>query len=61
MRVRRITKLYNITVKKESFYSADSLEIALLAILAPAVRCEWNLSHYHEAMLTTVRIIDYIA
>ena len=34
---------------------ADSLEMALLAILAPAVRCEWNLSHWHEAFLTTVR------
>jgi len=30
--------------------------MALLAILAPAVRCEWHLSHYHEAMLTTVCI-----
>lgn len=35
-------------------WSADSLEMALLAILAPAIRCYWNLTHWHEAFLTTV-------
>ncbi|XP_012558384.2 synaptic vesicle 2-related protein isoform X1 [Hydra vulgaris] len=35
-------------------WSADSLEMALLAILAPAIRCEWNLTHWHEAFLTTI-------
>eukprot|EP00111_Clytia_hemisphaerica_P001272 TCONS_00003636-protein len=41
-------------------WSADSLEMALLAILAPAVRCEWHLSHYHEAMLTTIVFIGML-
>lgn len=43
-----------ITVKKISFQMSDSLEMALLAILAPAIRCEWGLTHWHEAGLTTV-------
>lgn len=37
--------------------SADSLEMSLIAILAPAVRCYWGVSHWHEASLTTVRIL----
>lgn len=41
-------------------WSADSLEMALLAILAPAVRCEWNLSHYHEAMMTTIVFVGML-
>ena len=41
------------------FQSADSLEMSLIAILAPAVRCYWALSHWHEAILTTVNASNH--
>ncbi|XP_065054494.1 synaptic vesicle 2-related protein-like isoform X2 [Rhopilema esculentum] len=38
-------------------WMADSMEMSILAILGPAVRCEWYLTHWHEAFLTTVVFI----
>ena len=32
---------------------ADSMEIMLLAILGPVVRCQWSLTLYQEAFITT--------
>ncbi|XP_071094452.1 putative transporter SVOPL [Haliotis cracherodii] len=34
--------------------AADALEMLLLAVLSPALRCEWSLEHYQVALLTTV-------
>lgn len=36
------------------FTAADALEMMLLAVLSPALRCEWQLDHFHVAFLTTV-------
>lgn len=38
-------------------WSADSLEMSLIAILAPAVKCYWGITHWHEASLTTIVFI----
>ena len=34
----------------------DSLELLLLAILAPAIHCLWHLSSWEEAFITTVSV-----
>lgn len=39
------------------FTVADALEMMLLAVLSPVLRCEWQLDHYHVAFLTTVVFI----
>ncbi|XP_061197259.1 putative transporter SVOPL isoform X1 [Saccostrea echinata] len=39
------------------FTAADALEMMLLAVLSPALRCEWQLDHFHVAFLTTVVFI----
>ncbi|KAJ8312993.1 hypothetical protein KUTeg_010366 [Tegillarca granosa] len=36
------------------FTAADALEMMLLAVLSPVLRCEWGLDHYHVAFITTV-------
>ena len=33
---------------------ADSMEVTILAIVCPAIRCEWNLATWQEATITTV-------
>ncbi len=40
---------------------ADSMEMSILAILGPAVRCEWRLTHWHEAFLTTASTISSLS
>ncbi|XP_059099385.1 putative transporter svop-1 [Tigriopus californicus] len=35
-------------------WMADSMEIMLLSILSPALLCEWGISQYNQALLTTV-------
>ena len=34
-------------------WMADSMEIMILAILGPVLRCQWSLSLYQEAFITT--------
>ena len=34
---------------------ADSMEVTILAIVCPAIRCEWQLETWQEATITTVR------
>ena len=34
----------------------DSLELLLLAIMAPAIHCLWHLSSWEEAFITTVSV-----
>ena len=34
---------------------ADSMEVTILAIVCPAIRCEWQLETWKEATITTVR------
>ncbi|KAI6649164.1 Synaptic vesicle 2-related protein isoform X1 [Oopsacas minuta] len=38
-------------------WMADAMEMMMLAVLAPAVQCQWSLSTYEEAMITTVVFI----
>ncbi|KAK2574443.1 Synaptic vesicle 2-related protein [Acropora cervicornis] len=39
------------------FYMTEALEIMLLSILAPSIRCIWHLSSWKEALITTVVFI----
>ncbi|XP_076108162.1 putative transporter SVOPL isoform X1 [Mytilus galloprovincialis] len=39
------------------FTAADSLEMMLLAVISPVLRCEWGLEHFHVAFITTVVFI----
>ncbi|XP_078338578.1 synaptic vesicle 2-related protein-like isoform X5 [Crassostrea virginica] len=39
------------------FTAADALEMMLLAVLSPVLRCEWQLDHFRVAFLTTVVFI----
>ncbi|KAK3084315.1 hypothetical protein FSP39_011490, partial [Pinctada imbricata] len=39
------------------FTAADALEMMLLAVLSPVLRCEWQLTHFHVALITTVVFI----
>ncbi|XP_045173106.2 putative transporter SVOPL isoform X2 [Mercenaria mercenaria] len=39
------------------FTAADSLEMMLLAVLSPVLRCEWQLEQFHVAFITTVVFI----
>jgi hypothetical protein len=35
-------------------WMADSMEVMILSILSPALHCDWGLSQYSQAFLTTV-------
>ncbi|KAL4224126.1 hypothetical protein ACF0H5_017579 [Mactra antiquata] len=39
------------------FTAADSLEMMLLAVISPVLRCEWQLEQLHVAFITTVVFI----
>lgn len=39
------------------FTAADALEMMLLAVLSPVLRCEWQLEKYEVALITTVVFI----
>ncbi|MPC95490.1 Synaptic vesicle 2-related protein [Portunus trituberculatus] len=36
---------------------ADSMEMMILAILGPALHCDWHLSEWRQAFLTTAVFI----
>ncbi len=36
---------------------ADAMELMLLSVLSPAVKCQWGLSTYEEAAITSVHSI----
>lgn len=38
----------------------DSLELLLLAIMAPAIHCLWHLSSLEEAFITTVSVHNIV-
>ena len=35
---------------------ADAMEMMILAILSPALHCDWNLPGWKQALLTTVNL-----
>ncbi|XP_054739896.1 synaptic vesicle 2-related protein isoform X2 [Anastrepha obliqua] len=35
-------------------WMADSMEMTILSIIGPAMQCEWNISTYQKALMTTV-------
>ena len=43
-----------ITVFAGAMWVADSMEIMLLSVLSPAIKCQWNLSRSEEALTTSV-------
>ena len=43
-----------ITVFCGLMWVADAMELMLLSILSPIVKCQWDLSNFEEAMITTV-------
>lgn len=36
---------------------ADAMELMILSVLSPAVKCQWNLSGVEEAIITTVTLL----
>ena len=41
-------------------YMADAFEMLLLSMLGPALACQWDISDYQQASLTTVVFIGQI-
>ncbi|XP_074635702.1 synaptic vesicle 2-related protein-like isoform X2 [Acropora palmata] len=39
--------------RNELFQMADSMEVTILAIVCPAIRCDWNLATWQEATIPT--------
>ena len=39
---------------------ADAMELMLLSILSPAVKCQWGLSSGEEAAITSVFVFMYL-
>ena len=37
---------------------ADSMEVMILSILSPALHCDWGISQYKQAMLTTGKSVE---
>ena len=37
---------------------ADAMELMLLSVLSPAVKCQWDLESYEEAAITSVGVED---
>lgn len=35
-------------------WMSDSMEMTILSVLGPALHCEWNISRYQQALVTTV-------
>ena len=40
--------------------AADSLEMMLLAVLSPVLRCEWELEQIQVALITTVGPVNFL-
>ena len=38
---------------------ADAMEMMILAILSPALHCEWQLEGWKQALITTVSCFSY--
>ena len=38
---------------------ADAMEMMILAILSPALHCEWQLDGWSQALITTVSCFSY--
>jgi len=43
-----------VTVFSGLLWVADAMELMLLSVLSPAVKCQWNLSSFEEAIITSV-------
>ena len=43
-----------ITIFCGLLWVADAMELMLLSILSPLVKCQWNLTNFEEAMITSV-------
>jgi len=41
------------------FQMADAMEMMILAILSPALHCEWQLDKWKQALITTVSCFSY--
>ena len=39
---------------------ADTMELMILSILSPAVKCQWMLSNFEEAMITSVVFVGFL-
>ena len=49
-----------ITVFCGLLWIADAMELMILSILSPAVKCQWMLSNYEEAMITSVVFVGFL-
>ena len=39
-------------------WMADAMEMMILSILSPALKCEWDLNGWQQALVTTVRLMQ---
>ena len=39
---------------------ADAMELMILSILSPAVKCQWMLSNFEEAMITSIVFVGFL-
>ena len=42
-----------------SWQATDALEMMLMSVLSPAVRCEWKLQDWEVAMISMVSIVPF--
>ena len=40
-------------------WMADSMEMMVISILAPALQCEWSLNSWQKALVTMVNLIFF--
>ena len=48
-----------LTVFCGLLWLAESMEFLLLSVLSPAVKCQWDLSHSEEALITSVVFVGF--
>lgn len=41
-----------------SAWMADAMELMILSIISPQLRCEWHLYTWQEALITTVVFVE---
>ncbi len=48
-----------LTVFCGLLWLADAMEFLLLSVLSPAVKCQWNLSTFEEALITSLVFLGF--
>ena len=48
-----------ITVFAGGLWMADSMEVMILSVLSPAIKCQWSLSRSEEALVTSIVFLGF--